>query len=79
MKEQASDGNAGLMDYVSNDPRTRLEFDFHPGVSETSFRLYGDLVLWCNTTLPYLMLNAILWDSGLRVEKAGYMLIKVEP
>jgi hypothetical protein len=67
------------MDYLSNDPRTRPELDYHPVVSGTSFSLYGDQVLWGNTTLPYLMLNATVWDSGLRVEKAGYMLIKVEP
>jgi len=65
LKEQASDGNTGLMDNLSNDPRTRLVLDFHPIVSGTSFRLYGDLVLWGNTSLLYPMLNATLWDSGL--------------
>jgi hypothetical protein len=68
-----------LKDNISLDPRMHLELDFQPKVSRTSFSLSGDLILWGNTTLPYLMLNATLWGKGLRVEKAGYMLIHVEP
>ncbi|VVB65253.1 Uncharacterised protein [uncultured archaeon] len=79
LKEPSPDGNMALKDNASIDPRMRLELDFTPKVSRTLFSLSGDLVLWGNTTLPYLMLNATLWEKGLRVEKARYMLIQVEP
>ena len=79
LKEPSSDGNMAPKDDMSLDPRMHLELDFQPKVSRTLFSLSGDLILWGNTTLPYLMLNATLWESGLRVEKAGYMLIQVEP
>jgi hypothetical protein len=79
LKEPSSGGNMTLKDNASIDPRMRLELDFKPAVSRTLFSLSGDLVLWGNTTLPYLMLNATLWGRGLCVEKARYMLIQVEP
>ena len=78
-KEPSSDGNTASKNNASIDPRTRLELDFKPKVSRTLFSLTGDLVLWGNTTLPYLMLNATLLGRGLRVGKARYMLIQVEP
>lgn len=61
------------------DPRMSLELDFQPKVGRTLFSLSGNLILWGNTTIPYLMLNATLWGNGLLVEKAKYMLINVEP
>ena len=79
LKEPSSDGNMASKDNASIDPGMRLELDFKPKVSRTLFSLSGDLVLWGNTTLPYLMLNATLLRKGLRVEKARYMLIQVEP
>jgi hypothetical protein len=78
-KEPSSDGNIAQKDNVPPDSRMRLELDFQPKVSRTLFSLSGDLVLWGNTTLPYLMLNATFWERGLLAEKAGYMLIQVEP
>ena len=78
-KEPSSDGNIAQKDNVSLDSRMRLELDFQPKVSRTLFSLSGDLVLWGNTTLPYLMLSATFWGRGLLVEKAEYMLIQVEP
>jgi hypothetical protein len=79
LKEPSSGGNIALKDNASIDPRMRLELDFKPEVSRTLFSLSGDLVLWGNTALPYLMLNATFWGRGLCVEKARYMLIQVEP
>lgn len=79
LKEPYSNGSMALKDSASIDPRMRLELDFRPEVSRNLFSLSGDLVLWGNTTLPYIMLNATLWEKGLRVEKARYMLIQVEP
>jgi hypothetical protein len=79
LKEPSSDGYMAQKDNASLDPRFRLELDFQPKVSRTLFSLSGNLVLWGNTTLPYLMLNATFWGKGLLVEKAKYMLIKVEP
>ncbi len=79
LKEPPPDRNIAQKDNVSFDSRMRLELDFQPKVSRTLFSLSGDLVLWGNTTLPYLMLNATFWGRGLLVKKAGYMLIQVEP
>ena len=78
LKEPSSGGYMAQKDNVSLDPRMRLELDFQPKVSRTLFSLSGDLVIWGNTTFPYLMLNATLWEKGLCVERAGYMLIQVE-
>ena len=79
LEEPSSGGNTALKDNASIDPRMRLELDFKPEVSRNLFSLNGDLVLWGNTTLPYLMLNATFWGRGLCVEKARYLLIQVEP
>lgn len=78
-EEPSSYGNTAQKDNLFLDPRMRLELDFQPKVSRTLFSLSGNLVLWGNTTIPYLMLNATLWGKGLLVEKAKYMLINVEP
>lgn len=78
-EEPSSYGNAAQKDNSFLDPRMRLELDFQPKVSRTLFSLSGNLVLWGNTTIPYLMLNATLWGKGLLVEKAKYMLINIEP
>lgn len=79
LKEPSSEGNRVLKDSVPYDRNLRLDLDFLPEVTGATFHAGGDLVLWGNTTLPYLMLNATLWRRGLLVEKARYMLIQVEP
>jgi hypothetical protein len=79
LKEPSSEGNRVLKDSMPYDRSLRLDLDFLPEVTGATFHTGGDLVLWGNTTLPYLMLNATLWRSGLLVEKAKYMLIQVEP
>lgn len=78
LKESSSEGNRVSKD-MPFDRSLRLDIDFLPEVTGATFHASGDLVLWGNTTLPYLMLNATLWRSGLLVEKAKYMLIQVEP
>lgn len=79
LKEPSSEGNGVLKDSMPDDRGLRLDLDFLPEVTGATFHAGGDLVLWGNTTLPYLMLNATLWRSGLLVEKSKYMLIQVEP
>lgn len=79
LKEPSYGGNRVLKDSLPDDRGLRLDIDFLPEVTGATFHAGGDLVLWGNTTLPYLTLNATLWRSGLLVEKAKYMLIQVEP
>jgi hypothetical protein len=79
LKEPSSEGNGVLKDNVPYDRSLHLDLDFLPEVTGAAFHAGGDLVLWGNTTLPYIMLNATLWRSGHLVEKAKYMLIQVEP
>lgn len=53
------------------------EMDFNSEVSSTLFRASGDLMLWGNSTLPYVILNATLRREGQPVTSARYMLIDV--
>jgi len=64
---------------IDRDQNLRLELDFQSGVATQLFRSWGTLILWSNSSLPYLMLNATLCDKDRRVNNAKYMLIQVEP
>jgi hypothetical protein len=54
------------------------EMNFDSEVSSTLFRASGDLMLWGNSTLPYVILNATLCQEGRPVTSARYMLIDVQ-
>jgi len=64
---------------IDRDQNFRLELDFQSGVGTQLFRSWGTLILWSDSSLPYLMLNATLCDKDHRVNNAKYMLIQVEP
>jgi len=53
--------------------------DFESFVSSTLFRTRGSLILQSNASLPYLLLNATLWDRDLLLESTRYMIIDLEP
>lgn len=79
LKDPTSEANKIQAASISYDPKTHLELDFHPVVTGDLFRISGDLILWGNTTLPYLTLNATIWDGNHQIDKARYLLIHVEP
>jgi hypothetical protein len=54
------------------------EMDFNSEVGSTLFRASGDLTLWGNSNLPYVVLNATLCRDGQPVTSARYMLIDVQ-
>jgi hypothetical protein len=58
---------------------SRLEVDFVPEVADDLFSLEGDLVLWGNASLPYLMMDASLWTSSRRIDGIRYMMVDVKP
>jgi hypothetical protein len=66
-------------DCISRDPNLRLELDFQSEVGQKLFHTWGSLMLWSETSLPYLVLNATLCNGDLKVNMAKYMLIKVDP
>lgn len=57
----------------------RLELDFQSEAGSNLFRSWGDLILWSNRSLPYLVLNATLCYKDHPVNKAKYMLMQIEP
>jgi hypothetical protein len=64
---------------IDLDQNLRLELDFQSGVGTQLFRSWGTLILWSDSSLPYLMLNATLYYKDRRVNNAKYVLIQVEP
>ena len=38
---------------------THVDVDFNPEVSDDLFRAEGDIVLWSNASLPYLMIDIV--------------------
>ncbi|NYT03006.1 MAG: hypothetical protein GKC10_09675 [Methanosarcinales archaeon] len=56
-----------------------LELDFESSLSQDLFRTWGSVVLWSNSSLPYLMLNSSLMKDGRLVESTRYLLIDVQP
>lgn len=52
---------------------------FDSSVSPSMFRTWGNLTLQDGSALPYLILNATLWDGDLLVESTRYMMIDMEP
>jgi hypothetical protein len=64
---------------IADDSNLRLELDFQSEVGENSFHAVGTVVLRSDASLPYIVLNASLWNGDRRIEKVKYMLINVEP
>ncbi len=56
-----------------------LEVDFTSGVSGDLFRTEGDVVLWSNTSLPYILIDAALWNSSQKIDVVRYMMTDVQP
>jgi len=56
-----------------------IDMDFESFVSNTLFRTRGTLILRSDASLPYLLLNATLWDGDLLLESTRYMIIDLEP
>ena len=58
---------------------SRLLVDFNSQVQSDLFRVTGNLAFACNSTVPYLLLNATLLQSGRAVAGTKYLLLGVEP
>lgn len=68
-----------VSDATSSRPSISLILDFDSSVSTNLFRTWGTLTLQAGSTLPYLILNATLWEGDRLVESTRYMMIEVEP
>lgn len=58
---------------------SRLLVDFNSQVQSDLFRVTGNLAFAGNSTVPYLLLNATLLQSGRAVASTKYLLLGVEP
>jgi len=58
---------------------SRLLVDFNSQVKSDLFRVTGNLAFAGNSTVPYLLLNATLLQSGRAVAGTKYLLLEVEP
>lgn len=56
-----------------------LDVDFTPEVSDDLIRVEGNIVLWSNATLPYLMIDAMLLNGSRQIDDIKYMMMDVEP
>ncbi len=64
---------------VEKSSTSRLDIDFTSEVSEDLFRTEGDIVLWSNASLPYLMIDAELQNGSQRIDDIRYMMMDIEP
>ena len=64
---------------VRNSSTNRLDIDFTSEVSDDLFRTEGDIVLWSNASLPYLMIDAVLQNGSQRIDDIKYMMMDIEP
>ncbi len=76
---QDQDGSAEVSDDTAYLPSISPIVEFNSSVSSTLFRTWGSLTLQGRSTLPYLILNATLWEGDRLVESTRYMMIEVEP
>ncbi|MDF0592845.1 Ada metal-binding domain-containing protein [Methanotrichaceae archaeon M04Ac] len=76
---QDQDGSAEVSDDTAYLPSISPIVEFNSSVSSTLFRTWGSLTLQGRSTLPYLILNATLWDGDRLVENTRYMMMEVEP
>ncbi|KUK44144.1 MAG: Uncharacterized protein XD72_1468 [Methanothrix harundinacea] len=53
--------------------------EFDSSVSPSMFRTWGNLTLEDGSALPYLILNATLWDGDLLIESTRHMMIDMGP
>jgi len=79
------DQNADLREASSLNPlpvpgnaSLRAEIDFNSQVGDSLLRAWGDLILWGNSSLPYIIINATWYKEGRAVSFAKYMLIDVQ-
>ncbi len=70
---------SGAVLFRGSGDRPGIDMDFESFVSNTLFRTRGSLILESDVSLPYLLLNATLWDGGLLLENTRYMIIDLDP
>ena len=58
---------------------SRLQMDFDSEVNSHLFRVWGDLLIFGNRSLPYLMLNATLREGGKTLQSTKYLMIDLQP
>ena len=58
---------------------SRLQMDFDSEVNSHLFRVWGDLTIFGNRSLPYLMLNATLREGGKTLQSTKYLMIDLKP
>lgn len=56
-----------------------LEMDFASRVSSLALCAEGNVILWGDKTLPYLLLNATFWNDGRLEKSTKYMMMEVDP
>ncbi len=80
LDRESGQGNyIDLGNSADQDQNLHLELDFQSGVGNYLFRSWGALILWSNSSLPYLVLDATLRNKNRQVNEAKYMLMQVEP
>ena len=76
---QDRDGFSEVSDDKAYSPSISSILEFNSSVSSTLFRTWGSLTLQGPSTLPYLILNATLWDGERLVENTRFMMMEVGP
>lgn len=79
LEESDPKSSYAVSDAMPSSPSISLFQNFDSSVSTSLFRTWGTLTLQGGSTLPYLILNATLWDGDRLVERTRYMMIEVEP
>jgi hypothetical protein len=74
---QGSHGETAPLQGMTSSPA--LEMDFISGVSSGLLWAEGNVVLWGDEILPYLILNATFYHDGRPEKSIRYMMIEVEP
>jgi hypothetical protein len=57
---------------------SRLQIDFDADLSSNLFCVRGNLMVPGNCTIPYLLLNATLWQGSIIIKNTKYLLLQVE-
>ena len=69
----------GIDSSAEETARPALEMDFASRVSSVALCVEGNVVLWGDESLPYLLLNAAFCNDGRPEKSTRYMMIDVDP
>jgi hypothetical protein len=77
LRLEASQG--GIAPSAEEASPPHLQLDFASRVSCVALCAEGNVVLWGNETLPYLLLNASFYNDGRPEKSTKYMMMEVDP